>query len=77
MRTFIKYESDKTGKTVTKEIFLEHLPQPRVGDTVCAEGRPRQVHRRKFHLLGKEDSGPWWPQGVDDDEPLVELTLIG
>ncbi len=76
MRTFIKYTSDKTGKTITEELDLEQLPQPRVGDMVFAEGRPRQVSKREFHLLGSDASGPWWP-GVEGEDPIVVVRLIG
>jgi hypothetical protein len=76
MRVFIKYTSDKTGKSVTEELDLDIIPQPRVGDMVFAEGRPRQVSKREFHLLGAEASGPWWP-GVDDDDTIVVVRLIG
>lgn len=78
MRTFLRYKSDISGKQEVKELFVEHLPIPRVGDTVCAEGRPRTVYRRQFHLLGKGESGPWWPVGVEeDDDTLVVISLIG
>lgn len=77
MKVVIKYKSDRTGKMVTEEVFIEHLPQPRIGDTVFAEGRPRQVSRRNFHLLGQEESGPWWTGVEGDDEPFVEIKLIG
>lgn len=77
MKTLIKYKSDKTGKSVIKEMFLENIPQPRVGDMVLAEGRPRQVSRRRFHLFGEEGSGNWWTGPDDDDEPFVEIHLIG
>lgn len=75
MKVVFKYRSDKTGKTVTEETFLEHIPQPRVGDMVLAEGRPRQVRSRRFHVLGDEASGNW---DIDDaHEPYVEIHLIG
>ena len=76
MRAFIKYTGDKTGKTITEELDLEHLPQPRVGDMVFAEGRPRQVNKREFHLLGPDASGPWWP-GAEGEEMVVVIRLIG
>lgn len=84
MRTFIRFKSDKTGKQVSKEVFLDgSLPQPRVGDTIPVEGRPRQVNKRVFHLFGKEESGNWWSGSwlggpdVEDDDVYVEISLIG
>ena len=77
MKTLIKYKSDKTGKTKTEEVFLENLPQPRVGDMVFAEGRPRQVNRRRFHILGEDASGNWFTGEEGDNEPFVEIHLVG
>jgi len=81
MKTLIKYTSDINGKRITKLAGdLDVLPSPRVGDSVPAEGRPRQVSHRRFFLLGTRDSGVWddsYSGFVEQDEDFVVIFLVG
>ncbi len=78
MRVFIKYQSDKDGQTVTEEVATPFIPEARADDKVLAEGRPRQVSKREFFLLGEGHAGSWdntYP--VTDGEQFVVVHLIG
>ena len=81
MRTLIKFTSDTTGRTVIKDAGdIDSIPQGRASDMVLAEGRPRQVNKREFHVLADRDSGVWddqYSRYVSPGEQFCVVSLIG
>lgn len=77
MKAVISFKSDDTGKTVRVTRSLDEMPVPRVGDLVLAEGRPRQVSSRRFHVMGEKHSAEWGQFCDFSEGPCVEINLIG